>query len=64
MSNEENLSKFRDSVFVLEYAANIRKKFNNGVTKTPLNFEIYEPYSSAYGNFDFKSDGFSNSLET
>lgn len=47
---------------VLEYAASIRKKFNNGVTtKNPLNFEIYEPYSSAYGNFDFKSDGFSNS---
>ncbi|CAG2242448.1 unnamed protein product [Mytilus edulis] len=43
---------------VLKYSSNITK-----IDNRKTNFEIYEPYSSAYGNFDFRSDFFSNSAQ-
>ena len=55
-----------DQVNVLKYSTSVLdklydRKLNFEGKLDKLNFEIYEPYSSAYGNFDFRQDKFSHS---
>lgn len=52
---------YLDQNKVLKYSENITDLLKGD--GNDINFEIYEPYSKAYGNFDFRNDRFANAMQ-